>query len=148
MGSASDNLHQKFDTENERKENKEKASNETPLTIEPEKKKNPSSCHSDNSEEERGEAKQNRPEELHASYDGTLYPTIPENNPENIVQTTSTETKTPKGQDEHPDPKINVALQAMLNMGFTNDAGWLTNLLVAKQGDIGNTLDVLKPSGN
>merc|ERR1712173_179705 len=67
--SAFDNLHQKFDTENERRESKEKAINETPLPIEPEKEKNPYFPHSvdncilEDSEEERGKIKQNLPEE-------------------------------------------------------------------------------------
>merc|ERR1712008_648343 len=41
-------------------------------------------------------------------------------------------------------PKIKVALQAMENMGFSNDAGWLSDLLMKYDGDIGKVLDLIK----
>merc|ERR1712211_119352 len=43
------------------------------------------------------------------------------------------------------DPKIQVALRAMMNMGYTNEGGWLTMLLQYKDGDIGKVLDIIQP---
>lgn len=48
-------------------------------------------------------------------------------------------------QPPNPNPRVTRALELMMSMGFTNDGGWLTQLLEAKNGDIGATLDVLQP---
>ena len=40
-------------------------------------------------------------------------------------------------------PKIKVALKAMENMGFNNDDGWLSDLLLKYDGDIGKVLDLI-----
>jgi len=47
---------------------------------------------------------------------------------------------------EHQNPKIQRALRQMANMGFSNDGGWLTKLLEAKDGDIGQVLDAIHPN--
>merc|ERR1712066_1141088 len=62
----------------------------------------------------------------------TLYPKLGENPPAEIPSAPVA---------AHPDPKIQVALQAMMNMGFSNEGGWLSSLLEAKNGDIGKVLD-------
>merc|ERR1712048_930341 len=65
-----------------------------------------------------------------------LYPSLTENPPAEIPTAPVA---------SHPDPKIQVALQAMMNMGFSNEGGWLSSLLEAKNGDIGKVLDILQP---
>ena len=57
----------------------------------------------------------------------------------------------PKLDNSSPDlsclsPKIKIAVQAMENMGFTNEEGWLSNLLIKYDGDIGKILDLLAPA--
>nr|CAD7443289.1 unnamed protein product [Timema bartmani] len=43
------------------------------------------------------------------------------------------------------DPVIAAAVQQMMSMGFSNDGGWLTQLLESKCGDIYQALEVLQP---
>merc|ERR1712154_447960 len=71
-----------------------------------------------------------------AGQETSLYPTLTENPPANIPSAPVA---------SHPDPKIQVALQAMMTIGFSNEGGWLSSLLEAKNGDIGKVLDILQP---
>lgn len=110
----------------------------------------------DNEIEDMKESNQKIPEILDGSSKETLYLTLPENDTPQTkvteetvsIPSTSSESKTPEltptMMAEHSDPNVRAALHVMMNMGFTNDGGWLTNLLEAKKGDIGKTLDVLQ----
>jgi len=56
------------------------------------------------------------------------------------------ENELPKsGSRQHYNPKISDAVDKMVGMGFTDDDGWLTQLLVMKHGDISEVLDILTP---
>merc|ERR1719500_1436512 len=73
---------------------------------------------------------------------GSLYPDLPE---AETASAPAVEAEVTPPQVTHADPRIQVALQAMTNMGFSNEGGWLTGLLEAKNGDIGKVLDILQP---
>eukprot|EP00091_Calanus_sinicus_P006908 TRINITY_DN17729_c0_g1_i1.p1 TRINITY_DN17729_c0_g1~~TRINITY_DN17729_c0_g1_i1.p1 ORF type:complete len:101 (-),score=9.27 TRINITY_DN17729_c0_g1_i1:257-559(-) len=45
----------------------------------------------------------------------------------------------------HYNPRIANALDQMIAMGFSDNDGWLTELLVRKHGDIIQVLDILSP---
>ena len=49
-------------------------------------------------------------------------------------------------QNDAEDPKVAGALAQMQAMGFSDDGGWLSNLLKAKSGDVGKVLDTIQPA--
>jgi hypothetical protein len=49
-------------------------------------------------------------------------------------------------KDDAEDPKVAGALAQMQAMGFSDDGGWLSNLLKTKSGDVGKVLDAIHPN--
>merc|ERR1712018_415041 len=63
---------------------------------------------------------------------------------EDIESVKSTEMTSEQNNAE--DPKVAGALAQMRAMGFSDDGGWLSNLLKAKSGDVGKVLDAIQPN--
>lgn len=62
-----------------------------------------------------------------------------------VTEESAKSTKTPPPTPMHPDARVNEALIAMTAMGFSNEGGWLTQLLETVDGSISNALDLLQP---
>ncbi|XP_043280873.1 sequestosome-1 [Venturia canescens] len=67
----------------------------------------------------------------------SIYPKLPEAPPEKPMEEAPV--------IYHPNPTIQKAVESMIQMGFSNEGEWLTNLLVSKSGDIAAALDALSP---
>uniref|UniRef100_A0A1B0G2C5 Protein ref(2)P n=1 Tax=Glossina morsitans morsitans TaxID=37546 RepID=A0A1B0G2C5_GLOMM len=67
--------------------------------------------------------------------------------PNSIIDTTASTDITPTESfievTYHADERINNAVKAMMNMGFSNEGAWLTQLLESVQGNIPEALDLM-----
>jgi len=138
---AADKEEQKKEADNKEEEEEPKKAEE----VEPEPAKK-AATPSDDEEDWTvvSDKKDSDDEAVKASEDqGSLYPDLPKTETASAPAVEAAEASQP--QVTHPDPRIQVALQAMTNMGFSNEGGWLTSLLEAKNGDIGKVLDILQP---
>jgi len=124
------------EAEKESEKESEKKVEEEVKVVNNEEDSEPAKKSASSSDDEEWTVVQDKREDGAAGQEPSLYPKLTENPPAEIP---------PAPVASHPDPKIQVALQAMMNMGFSNEGGWLSSLLEAKNGDIGKVLDILQP---
>merc|ERR1712004_203353 len=84
----------------------------------------------------------------------SIYPTLPTEEQTRLWKTNPRQPENKKDgketaenmKDNEKEDKVEAALKTMQAMGFSDDGGWLSNLLRAKSGDVGKVLDAIKPS--
>jgi len=128
-------------------ESNKKSAQEEPMDSE-------NSSESKNSEDKENSVDSNQTEEHQKTDSATgednsqtrSIPILTENHDENKSPYSALEKEVQEALEESVmpvSPKIKVALQAMENMGFNNDDGWLSDLLLKYDGDIGKVLDLI-----
>ena len=89
-----------------------------------------------------------------------IYPTLPTEEQTRLWKTDPRETTSAEKEEESKteanqrddndngddDDKVAAALRTMKAMGFSDEGGWLSNLLKAKSGDVGMVLDTIQPA--
>merc|ERR1712004_215506 len=85
----------------------------------------------------------------------SIYPTLPSEEQTRLWKTNPSQPETKDGketaenmEDNEKEDKVEAALKTMQAMGFSDDGGWLSNLLRAKSGDVGKVLDTIQPLKN
>merc|ERR1712004_943135 len=96
----------------------------------------------------------------------SIYPTLPSEEQTRLWKTNPTQLENEDGKetvekmdsnrhtsgedmkDNEKEDKVKAALETMQAMGFSDDGGWLSNLLRAKSGDVGKVLDTIQPFKN
>jgi len=144
---------------------KEETQQKKNMDVEPEKEKSPGK-----EAETQEESKEDSDFEVipEASSKTNIYPTLPteeqtrlwktnprdstDNEKEEENQVDKAELKTHDSEkdanESGHDDKVAAALNTMKAMGFSDDGGWLSNLLKAKSGDVGKVLDTIQPVKN
>merc|ERR1712004_265890 len=96
----------------------------------------------------------------------SIYPTLPSEEQTRLWKTNRTQPENKDGREtaekmdsnaltkaedmkgNEKEDKVGAALKTMQAMGFSDDGGWLSNLLRAKSGDVGKVLDTIQPFKN
>merc|ERR1712004_479313 len=79
----------------------------------------------------------------------SIYPTLPTEEQTRLWKTNPRQPENKKDmKDNEKEDKVEAALKTMQAMGFSDDGGWLSNLLRARSGDVGKVLDTIQPFKN